>query len=64
MLLDQTTQFSQDGQGVVKRSAPKRKTKERRNRRGWDEPGKERERCWGSGLRNTVINILNGVLTV
>lgn len=29
--------------GVMKRSAAKRETKERRNRHGWDKPGKERE---------------------
>lgn len=34
---------------VMKRSAPKRETKERRNRRGWDQSGKrEREKL---GLR-------------
>lgn len=47
--------------GVMKKSAPKRKTKKRRHRHGWDEPGKEREML---ELRNSVINILNGVLTV
>lgn len=47
----------------MKKSAPKRKTKKRRHRHGWGEPGKEREREILE-LRNSVINILNGVLTV
>lgn len=34
--------------GVMKKSAPKRKTKKRRHRHGWDETGKERERDAGA----------------